>query len=365
MPTMTQANQTFIAQTVADVQAASMNQGFTLSYRGPAGDFDGAFGLGNRRPAVPININDKGRIGSTHKSFIACLILREIDRGTPVPGTSPVETFSLDTKLSKFVNGVPKGNEITIHDMLTMRSGVYDYQSNRTVQMNFALNQVTNFVEPTDQLTLIRGNTTGTPVNTKFEYTNSNYILLGEVLRVLTGRNWRDLIQNDILTPCGLTNTIIPAHQDWMIPTPYMHGFSQHMLAPWVKDADYSAWNPDLFGSAGSMLSTAPDLAKWGQIMASGWELSPAMNAIRNTYFFYEPWTLGEGITTYGYGLGNFAVGEWRGHDGSVPGYSAQCMYHPPTGAVIAGLENYQSPDVAIFSRVFVRTARHLYPGSI
>lgn len=368
MPTMSQENIDFIKATVADVQRTHLNQGFTLKFSGPAGDWAWAFGDGNRRPQVPMGINDRGRIGSTTKSMIAWAILREIDLGTPIPGVTPAAPVTLSTKLFHFVSGIPKSDQITIADLLMMRSGVYDYQTNMGLKFKVAFGLAGGFNEPTDQLSLIRGNTTNTVPGTTFEYTNSNYVLLGEILRMLTGRNWRNIIQEDILNPLGMTQTKIPAHQDWMLPEPWMHGFGVHMWgAIFGKDQDQSAFNPDIFGCAGSLISTAGDLDIWGRAMASGYGLSPAMVlAQQNSHIMYD-WDLGaeEGVPQFGYGWGSFRTKEWVGHDGSVPGFGAQCMYHPPTGAVISGLENYQSADVAIFSRVFIRTARKLYPGSI
>lgn len=356
MVAMSSTDIAFIDQTVADVQRESINQGFTLNITTPdRGDIAKAYGLGNRRPAIPMTIADRMRIGSTSKTFIAKLILREMDRGT----------LTLDSKLSQFVTGVPDGNIITIRDMLTMRSGVYDYQTNAAFR-NFGINPVGYCVEPTSQLKYIRGNSNPTPPDTKFEYTNSNYILLGEVLRVVTGRDWRDLIQNDILTPLGMTETTIPAHQDWMMPNPSAHGFGVHMWGAWAGlDQDQTNFNPDVFGCAGAMISSARDLQIWGaKGLRDGFLLKPETHLLQQTFFHDEPYSF-EGPTVFGYGLGSFRLGRWLGHDGSVPGFTAQCMYDPVTGAVFAGLENYQSPDVAIFSKVFRRIARYLYPDSM
>lgn len=364
MPVMSDADKAFIADTVAKTQAKSMNQGFTLNISGPAGDWSQAFGNGNRRPQVPMGINDRGRIGSTSKSFISRLILREIDRGTPIPGVVPAAPVTLDTTLNHFVSGVPRSDQITIKNMLMMRSGVNDYQKDTAFITKFAFNHVASVNEPTDQLNIIRKKTSGSAIDSVFEYTNSNYVLLGEVLRMLTGRTWRDLIKNDILIPCGLTETKVPDNGDWMLPDPWMHGFGVHTWgAIFGKDEDQSAWNPGMFGAAGGLISTAGDLNKWGKIMASGWELSPAMRNLQDTFFDMYPWEYAP--YEFGYGLGQFKLKEWVGHDGSVPGYSANCMYHPPTGAVIAGLENYQSANVAIFTDVFVPIAERLYPGSM
>lgn len=357
MVLMNATDRAAIDNIVTQVQKESMNQGFSISIttQDGKGDYEKAYGLGNRRPAVPLTLADSMRIGSTSKTFVAKGILREVDRGS----------LTLDSKLSQYISGVPRGDQITIRDMLTMRSGVWDYQSDMWTKIKFAFNHVSGFTEAADQISIIRGKDTGTLPNTKFEYTNSNFVLLGEVLGAVTGRNWRDIVQKDMLNPLGMTHTVIPGHQNWMMPEPWAHGFGVHLwLGMFIKDEDQSAWNPDLFGAAGELISTVGDLQIWGQALRDGFLLSPEMHQLQETFFHMEPYTL-EGPTQFGYGLGSFKLGEWLGHDGSVPGYTANCMYHPTNGCVIAGLENYQSPNVDLFSKVFRRIAKYLYPSTM
>lgn len=368
MALMSAVDRAFVDATVAQVQASSKNQGFVIDITGPAGDYKQKYGLGDRRPETPIRQNDHFRIGSTSKSFLTRIVLQEIDKKTlftPVSG-GPAKVFTLDCLLSDFVAGVPQGNVITVRNLLMMRSGVYDYQTNPGLQFLFTLSPTWPITEPDSHLNYIKGNPSQFPPDSKFNYTNSNFILLGVILGVVTGKNWKNLIQDRLLTPLGLTETFIPTGPTaWMLPEPWSHGFGGAWFDPTI-DADQTAINPALFGAAGMMVSNTENIQRWGQALRDGYGLSPEMHAFHKDPANYEyyPYDF-EGPSIFGYGLGQFQLDGWFGHDGSVPGFSTNCMYEPISGAVFAGFENYQSADVAIFSRVFRRVAKYLYPGTM
>jgi len=87
-------------------------------------------------------------------------------------------------------------------------------------------------------------------------------------------------------------------------------------------------------------------------------------HALRENTSYPVPWTY-EGPKEFGYGLGYIFFGTWRGHGGSIPGYTTVCMFDSVSGAVIAVAENYQTPDALAFTKIFYRIANLLYPGSV
>lgn len=360
MATFTEEDRAFIQFTLEQVSAETKKQGMCMRLDDPErGSITACAGKADRGIGNTVTPDMKFRIGSTSKIPIARLILREVDRGT----------IALTDRVSKFLPGIPNGDLMTVQHVLMMRSGVYDYMTNSSVQVKFTANTTASFPEPKSQMDLIRGNApTFSPPDSAYYYTNANWILLGEILRSVTGRDWKDLVQNEVLTPLGMTETWIPQGTfNWQVPSPAASGYSDWPFA-WMTSLfgprNVTAWNPDLYGAAGMLTSTVGDLQKLAKAIRDGFLLTPAMQTLQNSMFQFYSYDH-EGPTLYGYGLGNIKFDGWFGHDGSVPGYGSQCMYEPISGATLTGFENYQTPDVAIWSRAMRRVAKHFYPYSM
>src|SRR5215204_3093366 len=75
------------------------------------------FGTGNLEASTPITLNDHFRIGSNTKTFTANIILQLVDEGK----------LGLDDPVSKYQPEVPNGENITIHQLLNMTTGLYNY----------------------------------------------------------------------------------------------------------------------------------------------------------------------------------------------------------------------------------------------
>lgn len=341
-------DQQFVDTTVTSAIQAGGQPGVAIAITGPKGDYAKAYGIASSIPYRTLSLNDHFRIGSVTKSFTATAILMQVDQGK----------LSLDDTLDQFVPGVPNGHLITIRHMLMMRSGVFDYQSDPLIAFVFTLFPTWTF-SPAGALQSIQNHPSQFTPGTQYQYTNSNYQLLGMVLEKVTGKKYQDVIKDDILTPLGLTKTSFPANAS--MPAPYAKGYSPLAFGFY---RDVTAINPALFGAAGAMVSTIGDMQKWGNAMRDGVLLSPQSQTLQQTTFCPVPYS-GEGPTAFGYGLGYISFGRWLGHDGSVPGYGSEVFYDPQTGAVIVGMETMQTPDLAIFSRIMQRVAAGLYPGSM
>jgi D-alanyl-D-alanine carboxypeptidase len=294
------------------------------------------------------------RIGSITKSFTATAILQQIEKGT----------LKYTDTLGKFVTGIPYGNEITVRDMLDMRSGMFEFEADSGFSISVALNPLMNF-GPQNVIEILRKHAATSAPGLKTEYNNSNYAMLGVILEAVTGETAEAAITKTVIKPFGLEHTIFPAPTateaiPWQLPTPYSHGYAP-LGGGLIRDA--TNFNARIAWTEGGMVSTVADMAKWAQILGTGAGLSPTVAAERQK-FCGVPYTLG-GPTEFGYGLGLLSFGSWIGHDGSIPGYGSEAFYEPKSGAVIAGMENFQLSTLPVFSRVFEKIADHLYPGSM
>ncbi len=345
---LSQTDRQLVDNIVTSVIKDGKQPGVSISITGPKGDYAKSYGIASSIPKRALSLNDHFRIGSVTKSFTATAILMQVDKGT----------VSLDDTLDKYVSGVPNGDIITVRQLLMMRSGVFDYQADPAIAAVFSIFPTWQF-SPEGALQSIRKHPSQFAPGSQYQYTNSNYQLLGMILEKVTGKKYQNVIKDDIVTPLGLTKTSLPANAT--MPTPYAKGYSPLFLGLY---RDVTAINPALFGAAGSMVSTVDDQQKWGAAMRDGTLLKPATHALSQATFCPVPYT-GEGPSAFGYGLGLIQLGRWIGHNGSIPGYGAITFYDQQSGAIITGMETMQTSDLSVFSRIMQRIGAQLYPGSM
>lgn len=356
MGLLSQADKDAVDSIVATVMKAGPQPGVAVSITGPKGDYAKAYGLGKIVAAkTPMNLLGHVRIGSITKMITALAVFQQVDAGK----------LSLDDKLDKFVDGVPAGDLITIQHMMMMRSGVYEYTQNGRFQLKSYLTPSFKWNQQ-DALKLIRSNPSRFTPGEKYDYADSNYVLLGLVLEKLTGETHEDVIEL-VIDELGLTESHYPLGNTaagTKLPAPVIYGYRQNPIGAQYPPQDTTVCNPEMFGASGAIVSTVGDLQILGQKLRDGALLTPETRKLRDTTFVSVPYTY-EGPTEFGYGMGILKFGDWLGHGGSVPGYTTSCMFHPETGAVISVVENYQTQEAQAFSRIWRRIADHLYPGTV
>lgn len=338
--------------------AANGQHGVCIGITSPKGFYTKSYGTSDGTNALTTDMHF--RVGSITKTFTCFAVLMQVDRGK----------LSLDDTLDQYVSGIANGNQITIRDMLMMRSGIVNDQSNNQLKMQLLFNP-TGAWSTDNTLAYIRSAGSSFEPGSQYEYTNSNYILMGYVLNAITGRTPRDIILNDIVTPLGLKETTWPT--DAAIPPPFSHGYwnnplrSIPIIGMFFSD-DITNLNPELFGASGALTSTVGDMIKWGVELRDGSLLSDESHELLLKTFPYQ-YTSSDPKSvnyppTYGYGLGFLQVGSWFGHDGSVPGFDSCLMFEPHTGSVITVWENAQTVGLVAISEIWADIANYLFPGS-
>lgn len=350
---LSKADQEFVETTIEESRKAEKQPGVSVAITGPKGEFTKAFGVGYWGPETPLSLNDHFRVGSLTKPFTATAILKQIEKGK----------LKFTDTLDQFVKEIPYGKEITVRDLLSMRSGVYEFEADSGFSISFALNPTMNF-GPQDAVKIIRKHEAYSAPGKKTEYSNSNYVLLGLILEQVSGETAEAAITKEVIKPLGLEQTTFPAPTvtepiPWQLPATYAHGYNP-FLGTLRESTNMNARIP---WTAGAIVSTIGDLSKFAQAQDGSTLLSPTMQEER-LKFCPNPYSY-EGPTEYGYGLGLFSLGTWLGHSGSVPGYESVSFYEPATGATIAVMANLQTTNVAAWTRIFEKIAVHLYPGSM
>ncbi len=283
------------------------------------GSYVRSSGIANTETGAPMEPGFNQRIGSETKTFTATAVLELVDEGL----------VGLDDPISAYLDGVPDGEHITVRQLAEMRSGLYSY----TFDPDF---QQALFTDPTRPFTpqellgyAFRHPNVFAP-GTQFQYSNTNYILLGLLVEKLGRMPLAEFIHQRVVEPAGLQRTLLPQGAEYA--EPHAHGYTNQTLTGAV--ADSTDWNPSWGWAAGAMVSDLHDLHRWAKVLATGTLLSPATQAQREKFVPVPDFDGG------GYGLGLFRTHGWVGHNGSLPGYESVTMYLPDQGATMVVLIN-------------------------
>ncbi|MBV2356237.1 beta-lactamase family protein [Streptomyces sp. J2-1] len=283
-----------------------------------------SFGVADKSDGQPMAPDLYMRIGSETKTFTVTALLQLVDQGK----------VSLDDPIGKYIDGVPNGNRITLRELAGMRSGLFNY-SNDEGFYRALTSDPQHVFSPQRLLDYSFRHPPVFPPGEKFDYSNTNLILLGLLVEQRSGQPLDQYIQRNILDPAGLKHTVFPTNADF--PEPHAQGYSRQTADG--RDQDTADWNPSWAWAAGAMISTLQDMRVWAGTVASGEfpdgsrMISPALQKER----LVTPPTPVKGA---GYGLGIFDVRGWIGHNGSLPGYESLTVHLPASGTTLVVLLN-------------------------
>jgi D-alanyl-D-alanine carboxypeptidase len=290
------------------------------------------------------------RIASVTKTFTADAVLRLVDQGK-VALTDPISTYVAD---------VPNGDEITVRDLLAMRSGAYDFGDDEAFFARYTADPTMPGCTDADVLAILREHAAEfTAPNQKTEYCNTNYILLGYVIEKASGQPVQQHLTT-VISELGLPNTSYPTANT--LPEPFAHGYLSDGKEPPPAGGyrDVTVSNPAVPGTAGAIVSTVPDMTRYAVALGTGAGLSPATAKERQSW---GPLTTSE--VRLQYGLGITQLGDWLGHDGSIFGYSNMVFYLPSEQATVVVMGN-AADEIAVPSQaLWGEIVKLLYPNSL
>jgi D-alanyl-D-alanine carboxypeptidase len=228
--------------------------------------------------------------------------------------------------------------------LLNMTSGIAGYtEDEQFLDMFFA--DPYRVWQPQELVDIALGLPPDFEPGTAYNYSNSNYVMLGLIIEDITGQDVRVMLHEQILDPLGLVHTRFPANDDTLIPEPFARGTAYGETGE-LQDA--TNWNFSWPWTAGQMISTQDDLHLWVRAMGTGELLSPETQAERLIMVPTVPdLRPGEGEW---YGLGIRANAGWLGHGGSIPGYNSELRYRPDLDASLIVFANSDIPDLETFT---------------
>jgi D-alanyl-D-alanine carboxypeptidase len=311
------------------------------------GSFVKGIGFGNLSPRTPMMTADTFRIGSNTKTFVISVLLQLVDE----------KKLGLDDPVNRFHLGinVPNGDRITVRQLMEMRSGIIDLYASPAFQ-KLDLTPTGTF-DRKHWIEVALAHPPLFPPGTKYNYSNTNYMLLGMIVEKLTHDTIERQIQRRLIVPFGLRATTFPASNPNM-PAPFAHGY---MLEAGKWDDTSVVLPPSVSWAAGAMISDLSDMKTWVKAYVSGATNSRATQRERLACI-----PIGEGNLRFGLGIGCSAG--WYGYTGGITGYNTGAYYFPARGATIVALVNTQKepkgkPDVA--SAIVRDIAGILFPENV
>ena len=246
------------------------------------------------------------------KQFAAASIMQLHEKGK----------LQLDDKLSKYFPDYPKGDSVTIHMLLNHTSGIKNYTDLPEFWPKAILP-----LSHDSMIAIFKNKPYDFSPGTQWNYSNSGYYLLGVIVEKVSGKNFTDFLQQEVINKAGLKNTSMDrldsvlAFRAKGYAKNRTGGFSQAMLIS--MEGPYSA---------GAMFSTVEDLVTWTKALHENKILPPAFTQKMMTPY----------LGNYGYGLLIDSLKNHKRvwHNGGIPGFSAHMSYYPADDLYVAAISN-------------------------
>jgi D-alanyl-D-alanine carboxypeptidase len=277
-------------------------------------------------------LDDHVQIGSVTKTFTVTAVLEQVAAGKlSLDATINDELPDLATKY-------PAIADVTVRQLSGMQSPIQDYVNSDIASKTLVADHTHLFTA--DEL-IDEGMSLPLVTPDKYDYSNTNAIILGEMLEKLTGKPV-DQVVTDIAKQVGMDQSALPPPaQQTTLPAPSAHGYVDSTTALSLggigvtipSGTDVTDWSLSVAGARGAMYSTIADLGKWAA-SGLGTSLLPT-DLARQRFVTHKIAAAGD----YGLGIVDFGNG-WIGHTGRTLGFEALVVYNRNTGAAVVAAVN-------------------------
>jgi len=277
-----------------------------------------AYGTARLDPSTPAKPEMRYSIGSISKQFTATALLMLQEQGK----------LSLDDKVSKFVPGLTRANEVTIRQLLSHTSGSQDFWP-----QDYAMPIILQPITAQQIMDMWAKKPLDFDPGTKWQYSNTNYVIAGVIAEKASGMPLMEFLRQHVFTPLDM-KSIADIDSNALGPNDPA-GYIRYALGP-LRPApkEGHGW---MF-AAGELAMTAADLAKWDISIIDQKLMKPA-----SYQEFSREVLLNNGVgTQYGLGVDVRNEGGRRelAHGGEVSGFTAENIVYPDDGVAVVVLTN-------------------------
>jgi D-alanyl-D-alanine carboxypeptidase len=331
-------DQSALQAMVATFAREELIPGIVVVLRTPQGEFTVNYGTTELGTTTPPSADTHFRIASNSKTMTSAVIMQLAQEGK----------LHLSDPVSRYVPGVPNGDNITLALLLEMRSGLYNYTDAPAISETIDRDPGKAWT-PAELLAIAFARPPNAAPNTEYEYNNTNFVLLGLVVEQVDGRPLTRAYKERLFEPLGLQHTMVPAPTSTAIPAPYSHGylygsasvamvgtppyspeFQAAARAGTIRPNDFTGLNHSFAFGTGGVISTASDIATWIQGLVTGRVLNAEYQ--RRWLESVRPQDPSNpGGQQYGYGIAYLRWGPntMYFHGGETPGFNS-FMGHDP-----------------------------------
>jgi D-alanyl-D-alanine carboxypeptidase len=286
---------------------------------------------GGAEAGVPITPDMQFALNSNTKTYTSVLIFKLQEMGL----------LTIDDTIGTWFPNQPNiDGQITIRQLLNHTSGIYSFTNNPDFNDDLILD-FTQIWQPESLLQYIL--TPDFPAGSSWNYSNSNYLLAGLIIKQVMAQPFSTTLTNLILQPQGLTNTFFFGEQSptAVVPHPWSMNFGTSIQADLIGDFGYNnnAFYSSAY-SAGGIFCTAEDNVNFWHNLMAGNIISPTSFQQMRTFVMLDFYTA--------YGMGIFRYKNYNSrlvyaHGGTGLGYINENCADSISGVCISVLTNQDS----------------------
>jgi D-alanyl-D-alanine carboxypeptidase len=298
----------------------------------------GAAGVADTATGCPRRVDERFRIGSVTKLFTATVLLQLVAEGR----------VDLDDDLRRLLNHT---------------SGIFDYADDPGFLADFTgpafLTTRFRTYRPDELVALAMAHPPISAPGTAWRYSNTNYVLAGQLIERATGNSYAEEVHRRIIQPLGLTGTHVPGTET-TLPEPHARHYSP-LMVPGAELHDVTELNASYAWAVGAMVSTVGDLTRFLAALLAGRLLPPAQ---QEQMFTEAP------DSNYGLGIVHWplpGITALWGHNGMIYGSFTIAAGTRDSGLVVAANINSDDRDYPIetFTDLLGEVTRSTEPASL
>jgi D-alanyl-D-alanine carboxypeptidase len=306
-----------------------------------------AFGKANLETGKDRQFDTPFRIASITKTFTATVILSLSDKGL----------LKTSDPLSRYLPNFPNSKNITIRNLLRMRSGIVDFADAAILDEWYKDTWKNYDLDKLIEIMASRGKDF-TQSGQETSYCSGNYAILAKIAETVSNKSFKTLVEENVFQPLKLISTSFPEPDNYILK-----GNNRGYAWESSKNGfvDKTELNTSCANAAGAIISSMRDLEIYARALYKGSVLSAETQKKR-----LETKTIKGAPSFCQYGEGIIKFGEFYGHNGTIFGFSTEMFYLPAKDAVIIiNVNRLDLDDQSKSGDLFAKISKIIFPDHV